>query len=160
MNHSPTLPSELRLVEKITYWMDNAITVPFTKFKFGIDPLLSFFPVAGSAVSLLISSLTLLAALRSGVGKSVVFAMLGNILLDFMVGNIPILGNIFDFAYKANTRNLKMLQEYYATGTPPKNPHKAFLSVILLIFVSIILTIFVTIWLVWWLVQKMGWIGN
>ncbi|MCS6832417.1 MAG: DUF4112 domain-containing protein, partial [Flammeovirgaceae bacterium] len=134
-----------------SYFPDKSIRVPFTKYKFGIDPIMGFFPALGDAISLLISTLTLLAALRTGVERRVIFIMLGNLLLDFVVGSVPILGNIFDFVYKANTRNVSILQRYYATGEKPTVSKKTIVSMVFVIFSIVFLCIALTILLVWWL---------
>lgn len=156
--HPQPLPTELRIIETITFLTENSIRLPFTKYKFGIDPLLGLFPAVGDAIALLISALTLVAALRTGVKRKVVFIMLGNILFDFIFGSIPIIGNVFDFAYKANTRNVHILQKYYATGQHPVIAKKKIVGILLAIFFIIFLCIVLTVWAVWWLCKKLGWI--
>ncbi len=109
---------ELHLARTIFRVMDEAFTVPGTNFKFGIDPLLGFLPVAGDAVSLVVSGLVVMLAVRQGVNFSTLLKMTGNVMLDFLVGSIPVLGNIFDFGFKANRRNLSLLEKFYASGKP------------------------------------------
>ncbi|MGF1533136.1 MAG: DUF4112 domain-containing protein [Bernardetiaceae bacterium] len=109
------LPVSLRHIEKLTYLMDRAFVIPGTSFRFGLDPLLGLVPGIGDTISLLVSGVLLVAMVRHGVSGVVLARMLGNLALDYTVGVVPLLGNIFDFSFKANQRNLSLLKSYYQT---------------------------------------------
>ena len=106
----------LRWVERIARVMDSQFRLPGTRFRFGLDPLLGLVPIVGDLSSTAVSVALLMTMLRHGASGAVVVRMAFNILLDTVVGAIPILGNLFDFAYKSNERNVALLRRHYAEG--------------------------------------------
>lgn len=81
-------------------------------FKFGLDPILGLIPVYGDFVSFTISIYTLWIGLKMNVPKKIIRKMLGNIVFDLLLGVIPIIGDISDFFYHANIKNLELLRPY------------------------------------------------
>ncbi|RPD44553.1 DUF4112 domain-containing protein [Hymenobacter sediminis] len=106
----------LRWVARISHLLDSQFRVPGTTWRFGLDPLMSLIPVVGGLPSLAISGVLILTMLRHGASGNLVVRMALNVLLDTLIGAIPVLGNIFDFAYKANDRNVRLLRAHYAEG--------------------------------------------
>lgn len=96
--------------------MDTAFRVPGTNIRFGLDPVIGLIPFFGDLITYGISSAMLISMVRHGVSGKVLMMMLGNITLDYLISNIPILGDIFDFAFKANQRNLRLLQKHQLKG--------------------------------------------
>ncbi|QKG55836.1 DUF4112 domain-containing protein [Hymenobacter sp. BRD128] len=121
----PPLPAtfdadaRLRWVEHVARLMDSQFRLPGTRFRFGLDPLLGLIPVVGDLSSTLVSVALLVTMLRHGASGAVVVRMVLNILLDTVLGDIPIIGNVFDFAYKSNERNVALLRRHYAEGRHP-----------------------------------------
>src|SRR5690606_38688541 len=99
---------EFQWIDRIAYLMDAQFRIPGTRFRFGLDPILGLFPLVGDAIAYAISAILVLAMARHGVSGKVIVLMIGNILLDVIIGSIPILGSIFDFFYKANSRNTEL----------------------------------------------------
>ncbi|RZK88651.1 MAG: DUF4112 domain-containing protein, partial [Hymenobacter sp.] len=106
----------LRWVVRTARLMDSQFRLPGTRFRFGLDPLLGLVPIAGDLASTVVSVALLLTMLRHGASGAVVVRMALNILLDTVVGAIPLIGNVFDFAYKSNERNVDLLRRHYAEG--------------------------------------------
>jgi hypothetical protein len=106
----------LRWVEHVARLMDSQFQLPGTRFRFGLDPLLGLIPVVGDLTSTVVSVALLLTMLRHGASGAVVVRMALNILIDTILGGIPLIGNIFDFAYKSNERNVALLRRHYAEG--------------------------------------------
>lgn len=104
---------DLFWIEEMTRLMDSKFRIPGTRFRFGIDPILGLLPVVGDITSFAISGSLLLYMLRFGVSRKVIILMLLNIVLDTIIGSIPIIGQLFDFYYKANTRNINLLRKHY-----------------------------------------------
>jgi hypothetical protein len=103
-------------LERITKVMDRAIRVPGTDIRIGLDPILGFFfPVAGDTIATLISSYIVLISIRHGLPKSAITRMVFNVGVDFVIGAIPFIGDIFDFTWKSNEKNMRLLRKY-ATG--------------------------------------------
>ncbi|PJJ60713.1 DUF4112 domain-containing protein [Hymenobacter chitinivorans] len=106
----------LRWVERVARLMDSQFVLPGTSFRFGLDPILGLLPIVGDLSTFAVSGALLMTMMRHGASGAVVVRMVLNILIDTIVGAIPILGNIFDFAYKSNDRNVALLRAHYAEG--------------------------------------------
>ena len=102
-------------VERLAWWLDNAITVPGTRFRIGYDALIGLVPGVGDLVGTLLSSYIIAVAASQGVPPSALARMAINVGLEAIVGVVPIVGDLFDAAWKANQRNIA------AHGTVPKN---------------------------------------
>jgi len=106
----------LRWVERVARLMDSQFRLPGTRFRFGLDPLLGLVPIVGDLSTTAVSVVLLLTMVRYGASGAVVVRMALNILLDTVIGAIPLIGNVFDFAYKSNERNVALLRRHYAEG--------------------------------------------
>jgi hypothetical protein len=126
----------LRWVERVARLMDSQFRLPGTRFRFGLDPLLGLVPIVGDLSSTAVSVALLLTMLRHGASGAVVVRMALNILLDTVIGAIPILGNVFDFAYKSNERNVALLRRHYAEGRHSGNG-KGLIALVLVAFLVV-----------------------
>jgi hypothetical protein len=108
--------NRLLWVERISRLMDSQFRVPGTTWRFGLDPLMGLIPVVGGLPSLAVSGVLILTMMRHGASGNLVVRMVVNVVLDTLIGAIPVLGNIFDFAYKANDRNVRLLRRHYQEG--------------------------------------------
>ena len=88
--------------------LDDSIRLPGTKFKIGLDPIIGVLPVAGDAVAAALSGYIVLESARLGVSYLTLLRMLANVGVDFAVGSVPVVGDVFDVAWKANVRNLQL----------------------------------------------------
>jgi hypothetical protein len=99
--------------EHLVTLLDDRFRIPGTDFRFGLDPIIGIlFPGIGDAVTGVGSVGLMALALRRGVPRVVLFRMILNILVDVVVGSLPIVGDIFDAAYKSNRRNLELIREH------------------------------------------------
>ena len=92
----------------VAHLLDDSIRLPGTKFKIGLDPIIGVLPVAGDAVAAALSGYIVLESARLGVSYLTLLRMLANVGVDFAVGSVPVVGDIFDVAWKANVRNLRL----------------------------------------------------
>lgn len=106
----------IQWVERLAQWMDSRFLIPGTNIRFGVDPLLSLFPVAGDLITFLISCALIYTMRNHGASRKVVIKMLLNSTMDAIIGAIPLVGTIFDVFYRANTRNVELLKEHYLEG--------------------------------------------
>lgn len=114
-----------RRLERVAWLMDRAITVPGTKISVGLDALFGLLPIGGDVLTGIVQAGLVMAALsRYRVPRTVAARMMFNVLLDVGVGSLPILGDLFDVAFKANTRNVRLLEPYQPRPEPyhPKMP--------------------------------------
>ena len=102
---------ELAIVRLIRKWMDEAVTVPGTKLKVGLDAVIGLIPGVGDAGSAAIGAYMLNAAHKLGVPTIVMVRMLFNLFIDALIGLIPIVGDYLDVLYKANSKNAKLIEE-------------------------------------------------
>lgn len=114
------MPPDLLVLRRFARLMDEQFAVPGTSIRFGIDPALGLIPVVGDAVAALLSTWIILGALRHRVPMRRVFRMIFNIVLDFAVGSIPVLGDVFDFLFEENMMNLEILMKYRDRRRPPR----------------------------------------
>lgn len=104
----------LRRIRKIAKLLDTAIGIPGTKFRIGLDPILGLLPGGGDLITAGISAYMIYLATRFGLEKSEISKMVKNVALETAVGFVPIAGDIFDAYFKANIRNLEILENHLA----------------------------------------------
>ncbi|MEQ8469587.1 MAG: DUF4112 domain-containing protein [Marinoscillum sp.] len=112
---TPSHPN-LKWINRISRVMDSKFTFPGTSIKFGIDPIIGLIPGIGDLSGYGVSLALIYTMRKHGASNLLITRMLINASIDAIIGAIPILGAIFDFWFKANTRNAKLLQEYYKEG--------------------------------------------
>jgi hypothetical protein len=108
-----TAPNE-QLAKAISLWTDTIFEVPGLGWRFGLDPIIGLIPVAGDVSSALLSLYILSVAAERQVPRSTMMRMALNVAIDCIAGSIPLVGNIFDFAWKANHRNMQLLERTLA----------------------------------------------
>jgi hypothetical protein len=103
--------ARLRRIRALARLLDTAYVVPGTRYRIGLDPILGLLPGLGDFLSLGLSAYLLHEARHLGVSRRTLARMGLNLLLDATVGTVPLLGDVFDVAYKANARNLALLEK-------------------------------------------------
>ena len=96
----------------LTQLLDQAFRVPGTRWRFGLDPIIGLIPGFGDALTALVGLYGLLVARRLGAPASIQLRMLWNLAVDTIVGAIPLVGDLFDFAFKAHVRNRVLLERW------------------------------------------------
>lgn len=140
--------STLKRLRRISYVLDNAIPIPGTKFRFGIDPILGLIPGGGDTVSAFFAAYIVWEAAILGLPKPILIRMFSNILYDTFAGSIPVAGDLFDVAWKANARNVALLEEYLKSPESNEKPDRWFLFLLfigLILFVAVVGTVSVLI---------------
>ena len=110
-----------RRIRSLSMLMDQSIVLP-SGFRIGLDPILGLLPGVGDALTTVVSCYVLYEAARLGMKKRVLAQMLGNIVLDAATGSIPVLGDVFDAVWKANMRNLRLIDKHYHPAQPERAP--------------------------------------
>jgi hypothetical protein len=105
----PQLAPELQLLAD---WMDGVFRVPGVGWRFGLDAILGFIPGIGDTATSVASLYILTAAHRYGVTRTTLLRMALNVVLDAVVGAIPLVGDIFDVYWKSNQRNVAILKRH------------------------------------------------
>jgi hypothetical protein len=107
--------------------MDSLFAVPGTRIRLGVDAILGVVPVVGDLISQAIATYIIWEARRLGVPKLTLWRMVANTLVDTAVGAVPVAGDLFDVAFRANMKNLRLLQRHleaqgYRMPVPGKGP--------------------------------------
>lgn len=99
-------------MDRLAWLLDDAIRIPVLNRRIGLDGLLGLLPVGGDALGALLSTRLLWEGWRLGAPRRLQSRMLANIGIDFAVGVIPVLGDLFDFYWKTNRRNEALLRDW------------------------------------------------
>lgn len=127
---------------------DSAFRIPGTQITFGLDPILGLIPGLGDVASPVFSLFFVWHGLRLGVPKVVLARMVLNVLIDSGVGAIPLVGDLFDFGWKANAWNLALLERHAITGSRPTSFDYVFVILCSLVLVAAAaIPILVFVWL-------------
>lgn len=106
----------ISLVRRWSHLLDGAFRVPGTGIRFGWDPIVGLVPGLGDLITGLASFLLIAHAFRLPLPRIIRVKMILNVLIEVLIGVIPIVGDIFDFAWKSNLRNLALLEKHAGTG--------------------------------------------
>jgi hypothetical protein len=107
-----------RMIERLqryAWLLDNSIPVPGLKYRIGWDPIIGLLPGIGDAIGAVLSMYIVLEGARSGLPRVILLRMGLNIAVELVLGTIPLFGNLFDMAWKANVRNVRLLEYYIRT---------------------------------------------
>ncbi|WP_265792685.1 DUF4112 domain-containing protein [Pedobacter sp. MC2016-15] len=143
----------MTIIKRLVYLLDEQFRLPGTNFRFGLDPLMNLFPVVGDMTGFVISAGLLLAMARKGASNKLVVLMSINIFIDAIIGGIPLIGQVFDFFFKANSRNLRLLKEHYVEGKHSGSGKNTIILAIVILAVLLALMIFLLIKLGDWLIS-------
>ena len=150
------LPRDLVALRKFAYLMDEAVPVPGTRRRVGLDAGLSLIPGVGEAIGAVLSAWIIFGALRHRVPAPRIARMVFYVLLDTVLGTIPIIGTIFDWLFEENVMNINALLRYRDRTRPPRSAGAIFGVAVL---VSIIITI-VAVLVVFGPVFAIIWLAN
>lgn len=110
--HTPADPGDVRVanLRRFAELLDAQFALPGTGFRFGLDGLIGLVPGVGDTLTACGSAYIVLRARTLGVRRRTLFRMVLNILIDLVIGAVPVLGDLFDFGWKANLRNIDLVQ--------------------------------------------------
>jgi hypothetical protein len=149
---------ELERLRAIARLFDQAFGIPGTRWRFGIDALFGLVPGLGDVIGALVAVYALHVARTLRAPGTIQLHMLGNIALDALVGTVPLVGDVFDFVFKAQTRNLALLDDWMAKPEPTARRSRRGL----LLLPLAVLTVFIglTVLGVWVLYLLFGWLSG
>ncbi len=157
----PPAESESPLLRFVAVLMDDLFVIPGTQTRIGLDPILGLFPGFGDTSANFISAVALLETVKKGLPKIVLARMALNILVNALIGSIPILGDAFSVWFKSNKRNYELLRRHARSGHPARASTLGdwlFVSgLVLLLLGAILLVAAFTVFL---LVQILGLFGK
>ena len=134
MKNQVTHPDHAKIrkrLERLAWTLDSVIPLP-GGFKIGLDGLVGLIPVVGDGITTLLSSYIVGEGVRIGAPKSVILKMLGHLLVDTLLGAIPVVGDLFDVANRANHRNVELLRDYLDEPQQTSKSSKLWIAAIVL----------------------------
>lgn len=109
---------QLNRIRRLSRLMDAAFRIPGIGVKVGLDPIIGLVPGMGDLIATVISAYIILQAAQFQLPTSTLTKMVRNVVLEFFVGMIPLLGDIFDAFFKSNVRNLALLEAHLTANSP------------------------------------------
>lgn len=139
LNGSPASESTRARLNHLAWLLDNSIRLPGTDFRIGLEALLGLLPVVGDAVGVVLSGYIVHEAARLGAPAGVLFRMVLNVAVEGLVGSVPFAGDVFDAAWKANQRNVDLLNAYLDRPAPAAAATRAYLFALLVMLAFVVL---------------------
>jgi hypothetical protein len=115
------LPADLLALRRFAHYMDAAFQIPGTRMRVGIDALLGLIPGVGDVIGALLSTWIIAGALRHRVPARYILRMVFNVAVDLIGGEVPLVGDVFDFLYEENMMNMRLLEAHRDRRRPPRS---------------------------------------
>lgn len=131
-----------RRIGRISRVLDDLVPIPGTSHRVGLDPVIGLIPGAGDLVSAIAGGWIILEAVRFGIPGVVLLRMIWNTGVDLAVGAIPILGDVFDVAFRSNARNLELFRRHALDPAASTAEHWSFVA-------GLVVVLFGVLWLLW-----------
>ena len=158
IQNSPTNTSNksqaasLRRLRRISHLLDNAIPIPGTKHRIGLDPILGLIPGGGDLVGSIFAGYVVFKSAQMGVPQETLLKMAANIVFDTVAGTVPVAGDLFDVAWKANVKNIELLDAHLGSPEQGKKADWLFVAALLLGLILIVgSVIFLSVMIFGWL---------
>jgi Domain of unknown function (DUF4112) len=143
------LPADLRALRRFANLMDRALPIPGTHRRFGLDPALGLIPVVGDVVSAFLSLWIIFGALRHRVPLLKVARMVAAVLLDLLIGAIPVVGDFFDVIFTENVDNVELLVRHRDRSRPTRSWKAITFGILTTVFAIAIVSVALLVWTIW-----------
>jgi len=124
--------ASLRRLRRISHLLDNAIPIPGTKYRIGLDPILGLIPGGGDVIGSTFAGYVVFKSAQMGVPQETLVKMAANIVFDTVAGTVPVAGDLLDVAWKANVKNIELLDAHLGSPEPGKKADWLFVAALLL----------------------------
>jgi hypothetical protein len=124
------MPRELSRLRSLSRVLDTAVGIPGTRYRFGLDAVVGLVPGVGDAIGAIFSLYIIFQAARMGVPKATLVRMIGNVGVDTIIGEIPLLGDLFDVGFKSNVRNLSLIERHVQQPVRARAGSRSLLAVL------------------------------
>jgi hypothetical protein len=134
---TPRTAERVRRLRSLAWLLDNSIPLP-GGYRIGLDPIIGLVPGLGDAIGALFSAFIINEARLLGAPRSILLRMMGNVVIETVVGAIPFAGDIFDAAFKANSRNLALLAHYQLDPIGSRRSSRFYVAGISLLLAAVV----------------------
>jgi len=148
---TPTEETALAQLRGLSRVLDGAITIPGTGIRVGLDPIIGLVPVVGDWIGAALSGYIIVQGARLGASGATLMRMTGNLVVDLVVGSVPVLGDIFDLGFRANERNLALISAHVQS---PATRRRSDLAVVVGVIGGLLVVAVTVIALSTWLVYS------
>lgn len=128
-------------LERLAWYLDSSFKIPGFNVRFGLDGLLGLIPGVGDTIGALLSGMVISEAARLGVPKVLLLKMAVNVAVDALVGTVPVVGDLFDFVWKANQRNVQLLNRYFERPRETVVAGRWFARGLIVVLVGLVLSV-------------------
>ena len=118
--------NRIEQLRRFAYWLDEGIRLPGTRLRVGLDPIIGLVPGLGDVAGAVLATWILVEAVRRRVSRFTLGRIAYNIAIDALVGSIPLFGDAFDAVWKANLRNVALIQRHSAAPTDARKADRLF----------------------------------
>ncbi|MGL5795039.1 MAG: DUF4112 domain-containing protein [Waterburya sp.] len=148
--------ARINKLRRLSRLLDNAIPIPGTKFRFGLDPILGLLPGGGDTLTGGLSAYIVIEAARMGLPREILWQMVVNIILDSLAGTIPVIGDLFDLGWKSNVKNIALLEKHLEVAESNKSDRLFIFGLILLLTLIILGFAAITVFTISWLASLLS----
>ncbi|HUF24448.1 MAG TPA: DUF4112 domain-containing protein [Vicinamibacterales bacterium] len=142
----------LPLLRRYANLLDKAFRIPGTNIRFGLDPIAGLIPGLGDLASPIFAGLLIVEGTRLGIPKIVLMRMVVNALIDAVIGAVPLVGTVGDVFFRANTKNVALLERHAAPGG--HRATRADYTFVWVALTALVLGVIAIVWFALWLAAK------
>lgn len=133
------LPQDLVALRRFAFLMDEAFELPGTRMRFGVGAVIGLIPGVGDVLGGLMSTWIIIGALRHRVPGAIIARMVFNVAVDILFGAVPVAGDLFDFLFEENMRNMRLLEQHRNRRRPPRSAAQiALVAAIIVAFIGML----------------------
>ena len=125
--------TSLARLRRYADWLDSGIRIPVLGWRIGLESILGLVPGVGDATGAILGGWVVAEAVRGGARPATLVRMLINLALDAMVGAVPLVGDLFDFVWKANSRNIALLERHQHDAVKAGRADRGFVAVLVIV---------------------------
>ena len=154
------LPQDLVALRKFALLMDQAFPIPGTNVRVGLDAVIGLIPGIGDVIGGMLSTWIIAGALRHRVPARIIARMVGHVALDLIFGAVPVAGDVFDFFYEENMKNMRLLEKYRDRRHPPRSASQIALVLGLIVAGLAVLALSLlagVVALLFWIIGQRSW---
>jgi hypothetical protein len=154
---TPDVEATRKRLNHLAWLLDSVFVIPGINVRFGVDAIIGLIPGLGDLAGVVLSSYIVREASRLGLPKSVLIRMVVNVAIEGVIGIIPFAGDVFDAAWKANQRNVQLLNQYLDHPTQAARASRTFVFALSVVLIVLIVTLSAAAFLlVRWLWQALS----